>query len=412
MHIMNSEISSICSIREQSGGSDFPECINGLMNMKKILIATALAGFIRSFLEPDIHILQSMGFEVHCAAKNYPYDESIGEYFADLGVLFHQIDFSSNKPFSKQTFTAYRQFKALIESVRFDAVHLHTPIPGVIGRVVCAGYRCKGLKVFYTTHGFYFHKKADWKTKLVYGTIEQEMSRLTDAIITINREDYQVASKMHCSKVFYVPGMGVDIRKYRDTVIDRKVYRNQLGIPEEAFLILAVGELSRRKNHRVVIEALAKCGIPNAVFAICGRAVTDDNTSAELRVLAEKYRIDLRLLGYRKDIPQLCKCADIGVLPSSREGLGLSGIEMLASGLPIVASDVHGIVDYVKDGYNGYLADPFSAEEFSAGILKLTDNEKRKRIAENCSGSVEGFDKERSAEAVADIYRKMLDCSE
>ena len=114
------------------------------------------------------------------------------------------------------------------------------------------------------------------------------------------------------------------------------------------------------------------------------------------------------LTGFRSDIPEICRCADIGVLPSKREGLGLAGIEMLASGLPIVASEVHGIVDYVNDGFNGYLADPDDSHDFAEKIRMLYDPETRKRIAENCSGSVEGFSAERSEEVLRGIFRDIL----
>ncbi len=376
--------------------------------IKKILISTALSGFLKAFLEKDVLILQSMGYEVHFASNNTIDGEKYLPYFEKMGIVFHQVDFSSNIPFSLETLRCMRQFSDILKQEQFEAVHIHTPIPGVVGRIASNKYRRKGMKVLYTTHGFYFHKKSDLKTKLVYKTVECIMSAMTDAIITINREDCAAAEKMLCKKVFYVPGMGVDIRKFRNASIDRNAYRKSIGIADDAFMILTVGELSRRKNHRVVIEALAKCGIPEAVFVICGEALTNDDTRQMLIDLSASRNVEIRLLGRRSDIPEICKCADIGVLPSLREGLGLAGIEMLASGMPIVASDVHGIVDYVKDGYNGFLADPLNSHDFADKIIKLYDTETRKKMALNCSASVEQFDIEKSKESIERIYREML----
>ncbi len=375
---------------------------------KRILISTALSGFLKAFLEKDVRILQSMGYEVHFASNNSIDGEKYVPYFEKMGIVFHQVDFSSNKPFSIRTIDCLRQFSSVLKQVNFDAVHVHTPIPGVIGRLAANRYRSRGMKVLYTTHGFYFHKGSDLKTKLIYKTVEFLMSSMTDAVITINREDYAAAKKMLCKKVYHIPGMGVDIKRFRDADVDRDRYRESLGISDDAFMILTVGELSRRKNHRVVIEALRECGIDEAVFAICGEALTDDDTKKLLLDLAAELGVDLRLLGYRTDIPQICKCADIGVLPSLREGLGLAGIEMLASGLPIVASNVHGIVDYVIDGYNGFLADPLNSHDFADKIKRLYDDEKRRSLAVNCSASVEAFDIERSEESKAEIYREIL----
>ena len=168
--------------------------------MKKALLVSALAGFIRAFLVKDIHILQEMGYEVHCAANNYPYEKDIGEFFRENGTVFHEIGFSSNKPFSPSSLRCYREFASLLKEEKFDAVFLHTPIPGVIGRAAAAKYRRYGLKVVYTTHGFYFHKGSSFKTKLIYKTIETFMALFSDAIITINREDYAAAKKMRCGK--------------------------------------------------------------------------------------------------------------------------------------------------------------------------------------------------------------------
>ena len=174
-------------------------------------------------------------------------------------------------------------------------------------------------------------------------------------------------------------------------------------------VVLAVGELSHRKNHQVIVKALAKAQIPDVIFMICGNAMTSANTKEELEQLAKEACIDLRLMGLRDDIPQICKCADIGVMPSTREGLGLSGIEMLASGLPLVASNVHGIVDYVTDGVDGYLCDPFDENAFAKAISKLSDESLRKSMIENCEKAAEPFDIEYSKRAMQDIYFKMLD---
>ncbi len=375
---------------------------------KKILISAALSGFLKVFLEKDVLILQSMGYEVHFASNNSIDGEKYIPYFEKMGIVFHQVDFSSNNPFSQNTIHCYRQFSDILKTAHFDAVHIHTPIPGVIGRLAANKYRKKGSKVLYTTHGFYFHKKSDIKTKLIYKTVEYIMSAMTDAIITINREDFTAAKRMLCKEAFYIPGMGVDIKRFRDAAVDRNAYRESLGIPADAFVILTVGELSRRKNHRVVIEALAECDIPDAVFVICGEALTNDDTRQMLLDLAEERKVDLRLLGHRSDIPEICKCADIGVLPSLREGLGLAGIEMLASGMPIVASNVHGIVDYVKDGDNGFLADPLNSHDFADKIIKLYDSETREKLALNCSGSVEPFDIEKSKKSIEKIYAEIL----
>lgn len=383
--------------------------MNNCKKTKKALIVTALARFTKSFLTNDIIILQKMGYEVHCASNiHHVGAECMPQYFEKMNVIFHQIDFSSSKPLSLETLKSYKEMEALLKNEYFDVIHCHTPIAGAIARYASRKQRKKGSIVIYTTHGFYFHKHSNKKTWMLYYTIEDLMSRYCDAIITINREDFENAKKLHCKKVFYIPGVGVDTKRFRNAIVNRSSYRKKLGINEEQILILAVGELSHRKNHQIIIKALAKAKIPNTVFMICGNAMTSANTKNELEELAKESGVDLRLMGLRDDIPEICKCADIGVMPSTREGLGLSGIEMLAAGLPVVASNVHGIVDYIKNGIDGYLCDPFDEDAFAEAMKKLCDSNIRKSMAGNCVKAAEPFDIKYSRKAMQDIYTKIL----
>lgn len=376
---------------------------------KKAIIVTALAGFVRSFLTNDILILQDMGYEVHCAANIYHSgSEGMKEYFKEKNIIFHQVEFSSNKPISKQTITSYKKIKKLLQETKFDVIHCHTPIAGAITRVSCRKQRKNGTKVIYTTHGFYFHRHSSFKTWLIYRTFEDLMSYISDAIITINREDFKNAKKMHCKYVYYIPGVGVDTNRFINTKVNRDEYRKKIGIDNDEILVLAVGELSERKNHQIIIKALSECKDENIVFMICGNAMTNSNTKKFLEELAKENGVNLRLMGLRKDIPQICKCADIGVMPSKREGLGLSGIEMLASGLPVVASNVHGIVDYISDGVNGYLCNPNDFYEFARAIKKLVPKSVRLNMKENCVKSAEPFDKKCSDDKMRKIYKEIL----
>lgn len=377
--------------------------------MKKALIVTAFARFVKSFLTNDIRILQSMGYEVHCAANiHHAGAECMDEYFKEMDVVFHQIEFSSSKPISRETFISYIEMKKLCNEIQFDLIHCHTPIAGVIARMAGKQQRKHGCRMLYTTHGFYFHKYSSKKTWLIFHTVEDYMSRYTDAIITINHEDYGNARNMHCKNVYYIPGVGVDTKKFENAEVEKNTYRKKIGINDDELLVLAVGELSHRKNHQVIIKALAEANIPKVVFMICGNAMTSANTKKELEEMAKKLNVDLRLMGLRDDIPEICKCADIGVMPSTREGLGLSGIEMLASGLPVVASRVHGIVDYISDGVDGYLCDPYNEHEFADAIKKLVSVDVRNSMKKDCIKYAKKFDKSFSYKKMQEIYDEVL----
>jgi glycosyltransferase involved in cell wall biosynthesis len=169
-----------------------------------------------------------------------------------------------------------------------------------------------------------------------------------------------------------------------------------------------VGELSERKNHRVIIEALSKLEDERYVFLICGKAMTNFGTYDFLKKYAEEKNVRVKFLGFRKDIPELNKCADIAVLPSLREGLGLAGIEALASGVPVIGSRVQGIKDYVIDGKTGYLCSPLNADEFADKIKLLSDVNLRRSMKNACIDKAEEFRMDISHKQMSEIYEQLL----
>ncbi|MDD6847787.1 MAG: glycosyltransferase [Oscillospiraceae bacterium] len=377
---------------------------------KKILIVTALTGFIRAFILDDIKILQSMGYTVDCAANGELDDRTIEdnrEFFKNIGVNFFHIPFSSNNPFSKSTLKSYKAFRKIIKNTHYDAVHIHTPIPGVVCRTALM-FKRKQTKIIYTTHGFYFHKYSSKKTWLVFHTIEKVMSRFTHCIITINNEDFNNAKKMHCKNVYHINGVGVETSKYENIEIDRREYRRKLGIQDNEIALLSVGELSDRKNHKIVIEAMNKLKDLPLVYLICGRINKNSGTYTELKQLSDNLGVRVIFLDYRRDIPEISKSCDIGALPSTREGLGLAGIEMLAAGLPLVASNVHGIVDFAVDGQTAYTANPYSEDEFAQAIKKLSDKDLREKMRDNCISKAKEFDMAISHKQRKEIYENIL----
>lgn len=377
--------------------------------MEKVLIVTALAGFIKSFLENDIKTLQEMGYEVHCAAnENHPGAGNIRRYFEEKNVTFHNVGFSSNSPISKETAKAYKEIKTIIGATKYTMIHVHTPIAGAVVKLAARKERKRGCKVIYTTHGFFFHKGSGKKSWLVYYNVEKMLSRITDMIITINKEDFEAAKTMKCKNVKYINGVGVDTKRIMKTHVDRTEYRKQLQIENEDIMVLSIGELSERKNHQIIIKALAKLNNPKYVYVICGNDMNDSGTSEQLISLAKEKKVRLKLLGLRSDVPQLCKCADIGAFPSAREGLGLAGIELLSAGIPIVSSNVQGIKDYMAEGKTGYMFAPYNEEGFAKGIEKLSDKSTREIMAEQCIENAQQFDISISRMQMKKIYKEIL----
>lgn len=377
--------------------------------MKRALVVAATTGFIKGFLMHDIELLQKMGYEVHCAAnpKNST-SFNAEEFFPCFDVVFHRLEFSSASPLSKGTMIAAKQFKKLIREYNFDLIHCHTPIVGAIVRLQSLYYRKKGCKVIYTTHGLAFPKGSSLKSRILYGGIEWLCSGVSDAIITINQEDFCTMKKMLCKNVFYINGVGVDTSRYHNVNIDRSQYRNSIGVKDNDIMVLSVGELSSRKNQQIIIKAIAQINDPRYVFVICGKVMTGNVAYESMVELAKKLEVKVIFLGFRQDIPEITHCADICVLPSKREGLGLAGIEALASGIPVIGSNVQGIKDYIIDGKTGYLCSPVSCHEFAEKIKLLSDFELRISMREHCVTKAEEFNINTSWKQMEKIYSEVL----
>ena len=337
----------------------------------RVLYVTTISLTMNSFFKPHIEMLVREGHNVDIAC-NFN-DLALDKLYDKLGCNFYQIDFSRS-PLSKDNIKAYGQLKKVIEKGNYDIVHCHTPNASVITRLACRKFRKKnGLNVFYTAHGFHFYKGAPKLNWMIYYPVEKFCSRFTDKLITINKEDYEVAkSKFKAKEVHYVPGVGIDLSRFENVEVDRAAKRREIGVPEDAFLLLSVGELNDNKNHQIIIKALAKLNNPKAHYAIAGVGDKRDY----LLELANNLGVaeQVHLLGYRNDIPELNHSADVFCFPSLREGLGLAAIEAMACGLPIVTSNVHGINDYSKNGKTGFKYSPFDVDGFSKGLLALTKN--------------------------------------
>ena len=313
---------------------------------------------------PYLRWFKQKGYETHVCARN-DYDNAKDclipycDKFFDIPI--------QRSPFKYRNIYAYFFLKKLIESNNYDIVHCHTPMGGVLTRLAAKKARRKGTKIIYTAHGFHFYRGAPLKNWLLFYPVEKYISRFTDVLITINKEDYYTAKRFKTKKVVYIPGVGIDLHRFSDVATGRREKRKELGIGYSAFCILSVGELIKRKNHRIVIKALAMINNPNMVYIICG----DGEFYNNLKQLATELKVDVRFLGFRNDVPEICSAVDLFVLPSYHEGLPVALMEAMASGLPAICSNVRGNSDLIENGKGGFLVKADDANEFANGINKI-----------------------------------------
>lgn len=381
---------------------------------KNILIVTATHDFLWKFERDNVKILQQMGYTVHYAANlNEPAYLSDEEKFRQMGVLAHHIDVARSPFLFSENRKALQQLLWLVQKYHIQVIHCHTPVGGLLGRL--AGRYCGGVKplVIYTAHGFHFYKGAPLWNRVVYYQVERWLAHYTDILIVINGEDYQNARRFPLKqggRVYKIPGVGLNRHIFHPLPLpERERLRRRLEIGEGEFFLVSVGELNENKNQRVVLEALArmKRRYPEPFpirYGICGDGFFRERIEQWVREMGLSREV--MLFGYCRDVPQILGCADAAVFPSKREGLGMAGLESLAMGIPVIASDNRGTREYMEVGRNGFVCQNDDVEGFIRSIesVRGLSREERAEMSVQCIRSVQPFEQMYTNRMMRHIY--------
>lgn len=375
------------------------------MAMKKVLfVATVVKTHIMEFHIPYLKMFKEMGWETAVAAKNDyedPADCQIPYCDTYFDIPFERI------PWKPANLKAYRELKRIIDEGAYDIIHCHTPVGAMIARLAAIGARKKGTKVIYTAHGFHFFKGAPLVNWLMYYPVEWMLAHLTDVLVTINKEDYAFAQKkIHAKRIEYVPGVGIDTGKFHDGSTNRAEKRRELGFCEEDFLILTVAEMTKNKNHSTVVKAMAllkdKPEFANMKYLICGRGKQREALQAEAEQLGVQDHVVF--LGYRQDVPELCRCSDLFAFMSFREGMPVALMEAMSCGMSAVCSKIRGNTDLIDDGVSGLLVEN-TPQGVADAILKLyRDPDLRMKLGAAAAEKVSQFDAKKVHEKMKEIY--------
>lgn len=318
----------------------------------KVLIISNVITMINQFNMNNIDILQSMGYEIHVACNlretSFSPIEVIDKYKGQLekkGIIVHQVDFGRRFAAYKTLPKCIEQISEILKTGGFKFVHCHSQVACLCGRIAA---RRNDVKSICSIHGFMFYKGAPKKYWALFFPIEAVQARYTDVLILTNKEDYNTARRyFRPRKIYYVPGVGVDVDRLDNTHIDRDNFRQELGLKPNEKMILSAGELSTRKNHEVVIRALSKINNNSYKYYICGQG----DKEAYLKNLASELHVkdQVIFLGFRTDLDKLYKASDLFVHPSIQEGLSVVLMEALASRIPTLCSQIRGNTDLITD---------------------------------------------------------------
>lgn len=380
---------------------------------KKVLMVTNTASMIELFNIHNLRILDELGAELY-VATNFNNPGTISQSVSDrlknklkaMNIKYFNVDFPRGIGNPYKNWRAYHQLLDIVEQNKIDVIHTHAPLSSILSRQVA---HKKGITCIYTSHGFQFFPGGPLRYWLFFYGIEWYYSRYTDALITINKDDYQVAQKFLAKKVYYIPGVGTSVKELismsqtrKDDI--RRETRKLLNIKNTDYMILSVGELSKRKNHITVLKAIAKLHNPNIKYVIAGIGPEKEN----LLATAKKFGIEnqLKLIGFQNNVQKLYLAADLNAFLSTREGLGMGGLEGCVLGLYILSSRKTGVKDYVTSKKMGLLVeDPLNVSEVTKAIKTIIEN---KYVGKPDYQELLKFDQTNIDRKMKKIYRKVL----
>jgi glycosyltransferase involved in cell wall biosynthesis len=263
-------------------------------------------------------------------------------------------------------------FAALVRLLRAekpDMVHAHMPLSGFLGRMAA---RAAGVPLIaYTCHGFLFNQPSPLPRRAASLAMEWSAGKVTDLFMTVSQEEAADARRLRITRRPIVIGNGRDPAVFHADARARAAVRAALGVPEDRVVVVIVSRLVRHKGHPELLAAMT--AVPEAELWVVGdRLASDHGEDLEPIFAASGLGDRLRRLGYREDTPAVLAAADIFALPSHFEGLPMSVIEAMLTGLPVVATAIRGPREQVVDGETGFLVPPREVGPLADALRRLT----------------------------------------
>jgi glycosyltransferase involved in cell wall biosynthesis len=331
----------------------------------KILEVTNVDFSLRQFVLPLMRGLRDAGHEVIGVCADGQHLEAVrAEGFAVRPVPMAR---------SLSPLAQWRALRSLIRLIRREKpaiVHAHMPISGLLARL--AARVCGVPTIAYTGHGFLFNQPGSRRRRIAARVLEWLAGRVTDLYMTVSTEEAADARRLRLHRRPIGIGNGRDPARFAPDPAARVRVRTELGAAPDAIVVLAVSRLVRHKGYPELLRAMEL--VPDATLWIAGARLASDHGQDMADVFADaaaRLGSRLKLLGYREDTEALLAAADIFVLPSHFEGLPMSIIEAMQTGLAVVATDIRGPREQIVNEESGLLVPPGLSAPLGQAIARL-----------------------------------------
>jgi glycosyltransferase involved in cell wall biosynthesis len=340
----------------------------------RIMHLSRAAETLNSFMIPTMQEQIRLGHEVFICTDESVHTEPLRR--AGFEVTIHGMKRSLNPLGAFQSVLRIRRF--LMER-RIDVVICHNSLAGQVGRI--GAWLAGTPHVLYFAHGLACGPAQSPLLWRIRYWAERVLAPVTSGIIIMNDYDERIARVGRLSRtpdgVYRIPGMGVDLTRFTtepSPTLKDKLAR-ELGIDRDQKVVLCVARLIPEKGVVELVEAARRMARTrrDVVFVLAGTGPLLEDLRA--RVRSHGVEQSFRVLGWRNDIHELMKCADILALPSYyMEGLPVSILEAMACGKPVVTTHHKGCEDAVVDGETGYLVPVRMVEPLAERLEALLDD--------------------------------------
>lgn len=364
-------------------------------------------------------------FEILLLAGAPDADEQPADYLLDQykGFQFQKINSLKRSVLPGTDWRAYREIKQAIKKFQPQIVHTHGAKPGVLGRL--AAYRSNVPVIVHTFHGHVFHSYFSGFVSKIIVRIEQWLAGFSSAIVAISETlKNELATKYNIAAANKIKliRLGIDTTQFRDEDGTKRThFRQDFNLPDDTIAIGIVGRLVPVKNHRLFIETAAqvlktKGSSHKLQFFIVGDGTGRTSlqqliSSKQLKFAntgsAETGSANFIFTSWRKDMDAVYAGMDIIMLTSFNEGTPVSIMEALATGKPVLTTNVGGISELITNGQTGLLAS--SETELVAGLSSLIENATlRQQFSAAAAKDAVRFSKAAEQEALSSLYHSLL----
>ncbi len=377
----------------------------------KICYIASVDVTVKFVLFNQLKFLEAEGYDVHVVCSRGKWISEI----ANEGIKVKTIRFKRRITPISDLFSLAKLFFYLRRE-KFDIVHTHTPKASLLGQLAA---KAAGIPIIVNTiHGFYFQRHDPWLKRKFFILINKIAAKCSDLIFFVNREDMNTAvrEKICSSGAMRYFGGGIDVRRFnpeRFSMDFNAKKKKQLGVDPSHKVIGIIARMVKEKGYLdlfCAFEIILK-SFPKTTLLAVGSLEPEKKDAIEPSIVS-RYEIENNVifLGERTDVDHIYPLMDIFVLPSYREGLGISAIEASAMGKPVVGTDIRGIREAVEDGITGKLVPAGDPNKLAEAIIYLMKNPaEARKMGERGRTKVEKeFNENLIFDRIKEEYKRLL----